>query len=833
MSAKVRRFQGAEIVFHWAQALPILALLVTGGMLLVRRALGLHGPAQAALAWWHKAFAGGLGLVACLALTLSLAADNWRPLWRTLGECLRWRPADFVWLLKAPVKLIWPRLPMPPAGRFNPGQKLNLLLQALLLIGFLVTGVWMMAVRGALLPWILHAGLFAAACLLVLVHLFLALVNPFTRRALPAMLTGQVSQEYAADHHGLTQGKTQPDRSPMVSRLALAATLAAAGGLAAWGVHAVGTGELRHRLSRIVAGGGSDLLTPGPLCASHEQAVGEGGCLACHSLTQRPSSASCLACHQEISLAMRERRGYHGRLEGECRTCHGDHRGREADIRPLDERTFNHALARFDLDGPHRRLDCRQCHLRQDGPAGAKTRYIGTRYGACRQCHANPHGDARADDCLRCHTPSAWKGRLAFDHDRDSRFRLDGRHADLACRACHATGRASAATGGLTTAPPRGSSSSDPATRAGSLAEFRLFGLAATCADCHQDPHAGKLGADCRTCHSEAGWKQRELKFVHNRDSGFVLWGAHATLACEKCHRPAPGRTLAGATLRGLGRRCDQCHKDPHAGQFKTTCDGCHNQDAWKGRLLVDPHGAGATFRLAGKHAALQCRQCHVPAAEGAPLASARFADLGGRCQDCHEDPHRGGMSSSACQTCHRETTWKGKDLLFAHDRHSQFRIDPLHRGVSCDGCHSSGESATYRGLDETCEGCHSDVVAAMAGGAAAGSDRARPDPHSGRVRCVQCHEPSKTGQAQADFARACASCHGARYERLFFDWCVSLAERRAQATAKLAQWPADSPARKELQQKLRQAARLHFHNLRAAVGLYDEVQAAGGPAPR
>ncbi len=225
MNGKVRRFQVAEIVYHWAQALPILALLATGGGLLVRRALGLYGPTQAALAWWHKLFGGALVLVALIGLLVSLLDPNGRQLWRTLGECLRWRKADLVWLIKTPAKLLWPRLPMPPADRFNPGQKLNLLLQALLLVGFVVTGAWMMIVRGAMLPWILHGIMFALACLLVLMHMFLALVNPFTRRSLRAMLTGHVSEEYAADHHGLTQGRTHPDHSPMVSRLALVATL--------------------------------------------------------------------------------------------------------------------------------------------------------------------------------------------------------------------------------------------------------------------------------------------------------------------------------------------------------------------------------------------------------------------------------------------------------------------------------------------------------------------------------------------------------------------------------------------------------------------------------
>jgi mono/diheme cytochrome c family protein len=41
------------------------------------------------------------------------------------------------------------------------------------------------------------------------------------------------------------------------------------------------------------------------------------------------------------------------------------------------------------------------------------------------------------NDCARCHADTGSFATLAFEHDRDSRFKLDAQHVKLACAACH------------------------------------------------------------------------------------------------------------------------------------------------------------------------------------------------------------------------------------------------------------------------------------------------------------------------------------------------------------------------------------------------------------
>jgi len=61
---------------------------------------------------------------------------------------------------------------------------------------------------------------------------------------------------------------------------------------------------------------------------------------------------------------------------------------------------------------------------------------------ACAGCHADVHAGQLAvkgaTDCARCHdAANPWKEKLRFDHQKDSRYKLDGKHKPLACDKCH------------------------------------------------------------------------------------------------------------------------------------------------------------------------------------------------------------------------------------------------------------------------------------------------------------------------------------------------------------------------------------------------------------
>ena len=104
------------------------------------------------------------------------------------------------------------------------------------------------------------------------------------------------------------------------------------------------------------------------------------------------------------------------------------------------------------------------------------------------------------------------------------------------------------------------------------------------CAGCHEDIHQGELGKACQDCHDQRTWSPDGQRERHAR-TRFPLVGAHAGVACHRCHPGAfVGRFFQTDT------QCATCHIDdarrttnpPHAGLgWLDRCDRCHMQSSW------------------------------------------------------------------------------------------------------------------------------------------------------------------------------------------------------------------------------------------------------------
>ena len=194
----VRRFGATQRWLHWAFVVPFLVLLVTGVMLALPD-LEVLLAQRDLIRSLHLASAWGMVV---LPLMVVLAGDR-RALRRDLREIDYWDGLDFEWLSRAPIFF---KRSLPPAGRFNAGQKLNAILVGAAGVGFLVTGLCMW--KAELFPlWLgdvctqLHDLLTIAIVPLIAGHLFLTLVNPSTRGSLRGIVTGYVDAAWAAAHH--------------------------------------------------------------------------------------------------------------------------------------------------------------------------------------------------------------------------------------------------------------------------------------------------------------------------------------------------------------------------------------------------------------------------------------------------------------------------------------------------------------------------------------------------------------------------------------------------------------------------------------------------------
>ncbi|MBV8597614.1 MAG: cytochrome b/b6 domain-containing protein [Actinobacteria bacterium] len=192
MTRYVRRFSRTERTLHWANALGFFVLLASGLVLYLPSLSVLVGrrPLVKDVHFWS-----GIGWVSLLA-AIAVLGDR-RGLVRTARDVDRFGGDD--------VRFLLGRRPAPQ-GRFNAGQKLNTVLTAAFTLLFFVSGMllWLgerdtrFRLAGTV---ILHDGLMYVSLLLLVGHLYLAVIHPATRHALRGITLGTVDAEWAARHH--------------------------------------------------------------------------------------------------------------------------------------------------------------------------------------------------------------------------------------------------------------------------------------------------------------------------------------------------------------------------------------------------------------------------------------------------------------------------------------------------------------------------------------------------------------------------------------------------------------------------------------------------------
>ncbi len=536
-------------------------------------------------------------------------------------------------------------------------------------------------------------------------------------------------------------------------------------------------------------------------------------CSACHKPAFRTSAVRGLAPDPPRAP------GWVG-LRGSCTACHVDsHRGSlNADCARCHDAShwttaprFDHAHSAYPLTARHATLPCGSCH--QPGPAApgdtlaAIPVFKPVAHGDCVSCHADPHHGRFAGPCRDCHVTTGFAviERGNFNHNR-TRFPLTGRHASVACAACH--------------------------DRPGQQGRNPPF---ATCTACHADPHAGTATlagavADCDACHDETGFRTSTFTVARHRATRFRLEGQHAQVACVACHvkNPPAGRAALGSSgvlLHPPFAQCRDCHADDHGGQLAARPDGgacgaCHSAASWTPSTFTVAAHATLRLPLEGRHAEIACAACHAAAPRGlppapGPLGKAAVAlhPRGPDCIGCHVDPHQGRFASTGarpvaagCRGCHTMRDFRPSTIgIEAHAR--SFPLEGAHRAVpcqechtelrhaetrsslvqvrwtgaplvftvtgrSCDACHQSPHGNQFAGEPvrggETCERCHG--IDAFRPATRFDHDRDTKFPLRGghaNVPCARCH-PTVSGPGGTlvvryrPVAARCEDCHGA-----------------------------------------------------------------------
>lgn len=461
------------------------------------------------------------------------------------------------------------------------------------------------------------------------------------------------------------------------------------------------------------------LMMPGKLIEGHKKY--ENDCNNCHEkFSKKKQSRLCRECHKRIDKEIKGHKGHHGRIHGistnECKTCHTDHKGREMDIIKLDQQAFDHTMTDFPLKGRHQLIacdschraekpyhktpvDCYSCHKKDDshkGNLGKKCKqchtssnwhkakfdhdktdfkltgqhkktacincHINQRYKdspkACHQCHINKdiHQGSFGQKCDNCHQSDKWI-TIKFNHDKETDFKLSGKHRKIRCESCH---------------------SKDPYKNK----------TPQQCYSCHKkdDIHKGVFGKKCQQCHSETSWAAKQ--FNHDRDTDFPLRNAHKRARCSQCHDESHSK-------QATTRSCYSCHRadDIHNGSQGKKCGDCHNDKDWSSKVAFD-HDL-SNFPLIGLHATVTCEDCH---------SDANYRDTPTQCIKCHkkDDIHKNSFGKE-CEDCHNPNAWNR--WVFDHNKETDYKLEQAHENLECHACHVVGKPA--KGTSTSCYQCH------------------------------------------------------------------------------------------------------------------------------
>lgn len=195
----VMRFQRSERWLHWALAVPYLVCLLTAGVLVLFYNFAPSRPHRDVVSWLHRI--GGALLIILPLLAMAKSRGEFRIHLQNIRQAWGWTLKDLKWLLLLGLSTVSKRVRLPDQGKFNAGEKLNFMTVMTTYPLFILTGVllWLPGVR--LLSWMAHLGLALVVAPLIIGHVYMALINPGTRKGLSGMTTGYVDRAWAKEHY--------------------------------------------------------------------------------------------------------------------------------------------------------------------------------------------------------------------------------------------------------------------------------------------------------------------------------------------------------------------------------------------------------------------------------------------------------------------------------------------------------------------------------------------------------------------------------------------------------------------------------------------------------
>lgn len=381
--------------------------------------------------------------------------------------------------------------------------------------------------------------------------------------------------------------------------------------------------------------------------------------------------------------------------------------------------------------------------------------------------------------------PKATATQAAFVHP----WPLPGKHAQLACTACHATSAKPSTTCSTCHQQPAALHAQAPHNLAACDTCHKATGVSwtvatQTCVTCHADRQQHFPGRECVTCHA---FKPGAAAFQHTM---WPLAGKHAATACAKCHTSAakPDANCASCHQQSAGLHarpahaapaCSSCHGTAVTGwkpvSQQTCTSSCHANKTghYPTQACATCHsftgqapGYAHAWPLSGKHASAACSSCHTGGGKPDPNCASchkttggalhtKPAHAGASCQSCHGTGANGwgGVNQQTCLSCHgnKSSHYTGTSCVTCHAftprgttfQHTMWPLAGKHQAAACNRCHTSSAKPST-----ACTACHKAPTVELH----------RKEDHT-RASCQTCHGTTYTTWVVQ--RQPCLTCHG------------------------------------------------------------------------
>ena len=197
--SKVLRFRKTERAVHWAIAIPFLVCYATALVLVFVYNPDPQRPLRDVFSWTHRL--SGVCLIVLPMLAVMRSRGDIRIHFYNIRQAWLWTFSDVKWLTLIGLAAMGVKVALPEQGKFNAGEKLNFMMLMGTYPLYILTGLVIWLTHVAFLSWIVHVLMAVLATPLILGHMYMAMVNPESRRGLEGMVSGFVDRQWAKHHY--------------------------------------------------------------------------------------------------------------------------------------------------------------------------------------------------------------------------------------------------------------------------------------------------------------------------------------------------------------------------------------------------------------------------------------------------------------------------------------------------------------------------------------------------------------------------------------------------------------------------------------------------------